>query len=225
MKRFLKLIALTLALAALPVLALAATGSAAVTEGTTYTLEQMLTYALQDEYMAQAEYEAIRAAFGVNNPYLNIQNAEVTHQEALLPLFAAYGIPVPANTAAGSVVIPATLQETYEIGVQAEINNIAMYQAFLSQDNVPDDVRRVFTDLMNASQSHLNAFSRSLEKTGTGLGNGRENGLNREIADTQTRGMGGRDGFGYNAVNNSDNCDGCDSCTTSARSRGGRNRN
>ena len=224
MKRFLKLIALTLALAALPVLALAAdaTGSAAVTEGTTYTLEQMLIYALQDEYMAQAEYETIRATFGVNNPYANIQNAEITHQNALLPLFATYGISVPANTAAGSVVIPATIQETYEIGVQAEINNIAMYQAFLSQNNVPADVRKVFTDLMNASQSHLEAFSRNAEKPGTGLGNGQENGLNREAADGASLGNGNM----FNAANNQ-NCDDCDSCAMSRpqRPHGGRNRN
>jgi len=219
MKRFLKLTALTLALATLPVLALAATGSAAVTEGTTYTLSEMLTYALQDEYMAQAEYAAIQEAFGVNNPYANIQNAEVTHQEALLPLFAAYGIDVPANTAAGSVVIPATLQETYEIGVQAEIANIAMYQAFLAQDNVPDDVRAVFTELMNASQSHLEAFTRNAEKTGTGLGNGQENGLGSGTA--------AQDGTGNNAECSGDceDCEDCDSCTASQQSRGGRNRN
>jgi hypothetical protein len=206
MKRFLKLIALALALAALPVLALADTGSAAVTDGQTYTLEQMLTYALEDEYMAEAEYAAIQAAFGVNNPYANIQNAEVTHQEALLRLFAAYGIPVPANTAAGSVVIPATLQETYEIGVQAEISNIAMYRAFLAQDNVPQD----FTELTNASQSHLNAFSRNLEKTGTGYGNG-----NRSASP--------QDGTGYNAKGAADECDSC-AASSSQQSRGGRNR-
>ncbi len=174
MKRFVKLVTLTLALAILPLFAFAqdATGSAAVTDGQTYTIEQMLTYALQDEYMAQAEYEAIMQAFGVSNPYANIVKAELTHQEELLPLFAAYGITVPENTAAASVVLPATLQEAYEIGVQAEINNIAMYQAFLAQSDVPDDVRLVFDELINGSQSHLEAFTRNAEKTGLGMGNG-----------------------------------------------------
>ena len=185
MKRFIKLITLTLALAILPIMALAETGSAAVSEGETYTLSEMLTYAMQDEYMAEAEYAAIMEAFGVNNPYANIMNAELSHQEELLPLFAVYGIAVLANTAAGSVVIPETLQETYEIGVQAEINNIAMYQAFLAQENVPDDVRAVFTELMNASESHLSAFTRNAEKTGTGLGNGQENGLNQTTVSGQ----------------------------------------
>ena len=174
MKRLVKLVTLALALMILPMAALAedATGSAAVTDGQTYTIEQMLTYALQDEYMAQAEYEAIMQAFGVTNPYANIVKAELTHQEELLPLFAAYGIAVPENTAAANVVLPATLQEAYEIGVQAEINNIAMYQAFMAQSDVPDDVRLVFDELINGSQSHLEAFTRNAEKTGLGLGNG-----------------------------------------------------
>ena len=185
MKRILKVLAMTLALAALPVLALAqetaapaedAFGSAAVVEGKTYTLEEMLTYALQDEYAAEAEYMAIQEAFGVGNPYANIMKAEVTHQNELLPLFEAYGIPVPENTAAEHVVLPATLQETYEIGVEAEIKNIAMYEAFLAQDDLPEDVAAVFTDLMNASQSHLEAFSRNAEKDGLGVGNGQGNG-------------------------------------------------
>lgn len=185
MKRILKFLAMTLALAALPALALAqettapaedAFGSAAVVEGTAYTLEEMLTYALQDEYAAEAEYIAIQEAFGVDNPFANIMRAEVTHQNELLPLFEAYGIAVPENTAADHVVIPATLQETYEIGVEAEIKNIAMYETFLAQDGLPEDVAAVFTSLMNASKNHLEAFTRNAEKNGTGLGNGQGNG-------------------------------------------------
>ena len=110
MKRFSKLIALTLALAILPVAAMAtdAFGSAAVSEGQTYTLEDMLTYALQDEYMAQTEYVAIQEAFGADNPYTNIIQAELTHQAELIALFEAYGFVIPANTAAEHVQLPAT---------------------------------------------------------------------------------------------------------------------
>jgi hypothetical protein len=174
MKRLMKLVALTLSLLVLPLFALAqdAAGSAAVSDGQTYTVEQMLTYALQDEYMAQAEYEALMQAFGANNPYANIIQAELTHEQLLLPLFETYGVAVPENTAAQNVAIPATLQEAYEIGVQAELSNIAMYQAFLAQGDVPEDVRLVFEELIAGSQSHLDAFTRNAEKTGLGLGNG-----------------------------------------------------
>ena len=184
MKRLLKILAITTALALLPILALAedAFGAASVEPGAAYTLTEMLTYAMQDEYLAEAEYIAIQEAFGVDNPYTNIMGAEVTHQASLQPLFEAYSIPIPENTAANHVILPETLQETYAIGVQAEIANIAMYQAFLAQENLPQDVINTFTALMNASQSHLEAFSRNAEKdgvqlnTGTGAGYGQDNG-------------------------------------------------
>ena len=126
----------------------------------------MLNYALQDEYLAKAEYEVIQEVFGVNNPFANIMKAEVTHQELLFALFEAYGIPIPEDTAMEHVVIPDTLLQTYLTGVEAEIKNIAMYLIFLSDETLPQDVRNGFTALMEASQSHLEAFSRNAEKFG-----------------------------------------------------------
>ncbi|HQO55671.1 MAG TPA: DUF2202 domain-containing protein [Clostridia bacterium] len=101
-KKWMSMLALALALAA-PVMGLASGdyGAAAVREGETYTVEQMLVYALQDEYLALAEYKAIMEKFGVDRPFGNIMKAEQTHVEHLLPLFAAYKIPVPEDTSAG----------------------------------------------------------------------------------------------------------------------------
>ena len=161
-------------LAAVPALSVAegVSGSAAVTQGQTYTLEQMLTYAMQDEYAAQAEYNAIMAAYGQNAPFSNIVQAEATHITLLNTLLDTYKIPVPVNTAADSTVVPATLEEAYATGVTAENANIAMYAAFLAQTDLPDDVRATFTALQNASQSHLNAFTQNADKTGMGMRNG-----------------------------------------------------
>ncbi len=125
-----------------------------------YTLEEMLNYAIQDEYMAQAEYQAIIDTFGHVMPFVRIVEAEATHIEMLLPLFEAYGIVVPTNEAAQNVVIPETITSALATGVEAEENNIAMYLAFLAQDNLPDDVREVFEYLKTASEHHLQAFSK-----------------------------------------------------------------
>jgi len=164
-------LALMLAIA-LPVIGLASDdfGAAAVKEGETYTIEQMLTYAIQDEYLAQAEYKAIIAKFGVDRPFTNIMKAEGTHVEHLLPLFAAYNVPVPADTATEHVALPETLQEIYQIGVTAEVHNIGMYAAFLAQEGLPDDVKDVFEALKRASESHLQAFQRNADKPGNGQG-------------------------------------------------------
>ena len=119
----------------------------------------MLTYALLDEYMAKAEYEAIIETFGEIKPFTNIVLAEQTHIDLLVPLFEAYGFVLPENNAVESVVIPDSITSALATGVEAEENNIAMYVAFLAQDNLPEDVRTVFEYIVAASEHHLAAFS------------------------------------------------------------------
>ena len=96
-----KLMALSLALL-MPLIALGETpfGAAALSEGKTYTVEEMLTYAIQDEYLARAEYKVIMDAYGEQRPFINIMKAEGGHIELLLPLFTAYQITVPEDTVA-----------------------------------------------------------------------------------------------------------------------------
>jgi len=63
-----------------------------------YTLPEMLTYAIQDEYLAKAEYQKIMDTFGVQRPFSNIIKAENTHITELQPLFAQYDVPLTADT-------------------------------------------------------------------------------------------------------------------------------
>jgi hypothetical protein len=74
-------------------------GAAAVSEGETYSVEEMLVYAIQDEYMAEASYLAIMDAYGTIKPFTSIAKAEGTHISLLLPLFETYGFEVPENEA------------------------------------------------------------------------------------------------------------------------------
>lgn len=128
-----------------------------------FTLEEMLTYAIQDEYLAMAEYTLILDEFNVTNPFTNIRKAEASHIAQLIPLFEARDLPVPVDTSDEHVVIPADLEDVFATGVQAEIDNIAMYDAFLAED-LPEDVRLVFEALRAASLNHLDAFQRNLDR-------------------------------------------------------------
>ena len=92
-----------------------------------FTLEEMLVYAIQDEYAAKAEYEKIMEEFNVDRPFSNIVESEITHIALLKPLFLDKGIQIPLDISANYVVIPKTLTEAYDIGIEAEIANIAMY--------------------------------------------------------------------------------------------------
>lgn len=128
-----------------------------------YTLEEMLTYAIQDEYAAQAEYSGIIERYGAVKPFKNIVTAEDKHISALIPLFGASNLVVPVNDAKTQVVIPVSLKQSYDIGINAEIQNIEMYNRFL-KENLPTKVRTVFEALMNASKNHLAAFERAANR-------------------------------------------------------------
>ncbi|MEA4915209.1 MAG: DUF2202 domain-containing protein [Christensenella sp.] len=136
-------------------------GSAGALADESLSLADMLTYAVQDEYLARAEYDQILSDFGRVRPFTNIIRAEETHIDALLPLFTAYGITAPADEGASRAVSTTNLTESYQAGVNAEVNNIAMYETFLDQ-NLPDNVRIVFESLMHASENHLRAFQNQL---------------------------------------------------------------
>jgi hypothetical protein len=147
-------------------------GIYALSEDGTYTVEEMLVSAIQDEYLAQATYAAIIEAYGEVKPFSKIILAEQTHIDLLLPLFAAYGIEVPVNDAAQYVVLPDSISSALSTGVQAETLNIAMYDTFLSQVDLPADVQTVFEYLQAASENHLAAFSKDrLIGVGYDLGN------------------------------------------------------
>lgn len=138
-------------------------GAKGAAQSSELTLEQMLVYAIQDEYLAHAEYEYIINKYGSIRPFSNIIKAEETHIDMLKPLFAKYGFQQPEDSAKDHVLIPKDLKHAFETGVQAEIDNIAMYEKFLSK-NIPDDVKSVFQSLKNASENHLRAFKNGLSR-------------------------------------------------------------
>lgn len=139
------------------------TEAQALTGTASAELEAMMIAAIEDEYKAEAEYEALIDNFGAVKPFTNIVDAEANHIDALEVLFAAYDMPVPENNGDDFVVIPATLAEALQTGIDAEIKNIAIYEDFLKQD-LPQDVEDTFTNLMNASENHLASFERQLDK-------------------------------------------------------------
>lgn len=124
-----------------------------------FTLEEMLNFAIEDEYLARQEYESIMDVYGQIRPFSNIIKAEETHIEMLKDIFEEYDLQLPLDTSIEHVVVPDELDLIYEIGVQAEIDNIAMYEVFLKQD-ISNDIREIFIELRDASKNHLAAFQR-----------------------------------------------------------------
>lgn len=161
------------------------TGSAGAQADTDYTLEEMLTYAIEDEYIAQAEYDAIMDKYGVQKPFSNIIRSEANHISLLLPLLEEYNVAVPDKNWEELTVVPETIEESYKVAVTAEEKNIAMYESFIEED-LPDDVQEVFEDLKSASENHLTAFQNHADgqtSCGTQGSMGRKGGRNNQNAN------------------------------------------
>lgn len=135
-------------------------GADAAKKDSDLTTQDMLKYTIEDEYLAQTIYNYIISEFGNIRPFSNIINSEANHIELLKPLLEKYAS-IPTNNAKDIIIKFETIQEAYEAGIRAEIDNIKMYETFLSKE-LPDDVKVVFTELLNASKNHLQAFSRRL---------------------------------------------------------------
>lgn len=125
------------------------------------TLEDMMRYAIEDEYLAHAEYSLILSEMDVTRPFSNIIKAETTHIAYMEDLYESFGFDLPTVDPSQHISLPDSLNEAYKTGVTAEIDNIAMYDLFLAQ-TLPDEVRLVFEKLKAGSESHLKAFEKNV---------------------------------------------------------------
>lgn len=138
-------------------------------EGLPQGLEATLAYALDDERRAEATYQAVIDRHGPVRPFVNIIEAERRHAARVIELMRARGFAVPANRWAGKGVSPDTVAEACREGIEAERENIALYDRLLPTVADPE-ARQVLAALQAASRdNHLPAF----ERCGGGAGRGR----------------------------------------------------
>ena len=136
------------------------------------TLNNVLIEAINDEYKARATYRLVINKFGDIRPFINIVEAEGRHIEALLPLFAKYGVAVPEDDWDSRIETPLSILDACRIGVEAEIENAEMYDRLLESTIDYPDVQDVLMQLQRASRdNHLPAFQRCAERGG-GQGEG-----------------------------------------------------
>ncbi len=132
-----------------------------------------LLLALNDEYHAWATYNQVIKDFGNVTPFSNIINAEAQHISMLETLFNTYGVPIPENPWIGNAPQFADTTAACEAGVQAEIENAALYENIFSSTE-RDDILTVYQSLQSASwNQHLPAFQRcAAGQTEDGFGGG-----------------------------------------------------
>jgi len=132
------------------------------------SLRPALNEAIADEYKARAVYRLTLDTFGEIQPFANILQAEERHIQALMSLFSKYGMTIPPDDSTLPLQAPDTVKAACEAGVQAEIDNAAMYDRLLVATRDYPDVQRVFANLQQASQmNHLPAFQRCASDVAT----------------------------------------------------------
>ena len=119
---------------------------------TNLSVEEMLNYAINDEYMALSEYKAIVEEFGDVMPFVRIISAEETHISTLLNLFVTYGYNVPEDQTQNYVVIPESITAAVATAIEAEEANIEepailininnLYQRDMSEKEIYDATRK-----------------------------------------------------------------------------------
>ena len=150
-----------------------------------------------DEHKALATYQSIMAEFGDVAPFAGIARAEQSHISALERVFARYDVDVPAVP---TVDVPTfeTLEDACTAAAQAEIDNGALYDEFLSLFTQAD-ILRVANNLQSASlNNHLPAFEAcadgeyepGLVGSGVGAGAMRQGGMG--ASSSRGRGSVGR---------------------------------
>ena len=121
-------------------------------------ISQILRIAVYDEFKAYETYSKIIEKFGLVQPFVNIKEAEAVHYSVLVKLMEKYQVEVPINNWYSKIEIPNSLIECCEMGVAAEINNIAMYNNLL-QHVEEEDIKDVLFRLQAASfNNHLPTF-------------------------------------------------------------------
>jgi hypothetical protein len=123
-------------------------------------LEALLIEALQEEYLAETTYRRVVADFGPVAPFARIAESEAQHVLALLGLFERRALEAPASVWTPENVSTFPSIPTACAGaVATEIEDGALYEGYLSRDDLPSDVVNVFTHLQAASlENHLPAF-------------------------------------------------------------------
>lgn len=123
----------------------------------TYSLEQMLNLAIQDEYLAKATYTKLFEAYPDQKMLERLIAAEQRHIDLLIPLFETYQLEVPSDPNTNLVLSYQSFAEAAKAIATGELVNIEMYQHFLSTPDLAVDVADVFKKLLSASTMHLQA--------------------------------------------------------------------
>jgi len=132
------------------------------------TLRAALNEALDDEYRAEAMYEAGIAAFGPVRPFVQVAEAQRRRVDMLLQVFERHGFDPPPNRWRGTIDLPTDVSDACRAAMAHEAGSVALYDRLMVKVADDEDVARLFLTLRRASQArHLPAFASCIQAGGS----------------------------------------------------------
>lgn len=135
-----------------------------------------LTFMREEEKLARDVYQQLGEKYNLN-VFRNVSRSEDQHANAVATLLSRYGIKDPAQDNPAGVYSDASLNALYseliakgsvsikdalEVGVLIEKTDIADLESAIKETSKLD-IKRVYTNLLNGSFNHLEAFETSVE--------------------------------------------------------------
>jgi len=145
--------------------------------------------ALQDEYRTENLYKQVLEQLGDTRPFAHIVYAEQRHSAALERVYSRRGLVAPDSNwrDLGKDLPGESLQEACQVAVEAERDNVSLYDELLERD-LPADVVQVFQHLRAASlERHLPAFTRCAAGIASAEGEGAMGGACCARCDKRTQ--------------------------------------
>jgi hypothetical protein len=154
----------------------------AVVANLTEEQKEDLLFMYQEEKVARDAYITLGNLWG-ERVFLNIQKAEQKHMDAIRSLLEKYALPIPVTDDTIGVFENEELQVLYDelvemgsvssedalnVGVLIEETDIADLEEKIV--GAPDDIVAVYSNLLQGSYNHLDAFTRALSGSGAASG-------------------------------------------------------
>jgi hypothetical protein len=124
------------------------------------TVDKMLQYAIQDEYLIRSHYESYILAFGDIPPFSNLKDTEDYHIEELKKLFKAYTLDVSEDFSKDYIVKAPDANSAIQNAIDRDLQNVDMYQKFLEMD-LPIDIFNTFSMLRADSMMHTEELEKN----------------------------------------------------------------
>lgn len=128
------------------------------------TLEKMIKYAIQDEYVQRARYEYVEKKYSKKEFMTTLAREENIHVYRMLELLSKHKITIPSDKSNEFFFkFPKTLEDAFVLLIKSEKDSIAMYEKFLQQNGVPEEVKIVFTKQIEDSKRHLDILDEAIK--------------------------------------------------------------